>query len=430
MCVVIQGCQTKPSSMQVSQLASGTLASFYPHTVVSEGQLPSLLPQSDRHYSLIKECQRLCTGGVLQDNPIAKLTPKSVRAVFAPKVDAVTNLHHSSWAAPLGTFNAFSSVASFIGSAGQGNYAAANSVLDAWACSLQASGVSGTSSLFPSACDICQNAAWNAIAALLMAFLGHQMRCYFTGKGNLVSSMKDAETCFCSLFCAPLAEQGSRSNTKPLNPSHKSPDTSLVAFVWLRVASSVQWGAWASVGMAAKSPAVLARIRRSGMGAIAPAAGLAVLQAILFRTPSTSAAAVIANPFDWTRLLNKATPLPPVFTEHAPVSPAAVLGAVAAKRQPRTATTVVVQTSDALLAEIRSIVHGMLGLEVLQLSKLCTVPIDFFDASCPPCWPLEQHVSMLYIEGKALQAWSVALHPKGQQVIGLRGLCRSNRTSR
>ena len=86
-----------------------------------------------------------CTGGVLQDDPIAKLTPTSVRAVFAPKVDAASNLQHSSWAAPLTALNAFSSVASFIGSAGQGNYAAANSVLDAWAGSLQASGISGTS---------------------------------------------------------------------------------------------------------------------------------------------------------------------------------------------------------------------------------------------------------------------------------------------
>ena len=89
-------------------------------------------------------CMR--AGGVLQDDPIAKLAPHSVRAVFAPKVDAALNLQRSSWATPQAALNAFSSVASFIGSAGQGNYAAANSVLDAWAGSLQAAGVSGTCS--------------------------------------------------------------------------------------------------------------------------------------------------------------------------------------------------------------------------------------------------------------------------------------------
>lgn len=82
-------------------------------------------------------------GGVLRDAPLNKLTPDSVRAVFAPKVDGASNLLQSSWAAPLAPFNAFSSVASFIGSAGQGNYAAANSVLDAWAADAQAAGISG-----------------------------------------------------------------------------------------------------------------------------------------------------------------------------------------------------------------------------------------------------------------------------------------------
>ena len=80
---------------------------------------------------------------MLQDAPTAKLAPGSVRAVFAPKVDGALNLMRSSWATPLAMLNAFSSVASFIGSAGQGNYAAANSALDAWAASMQAAGVSG-----------------------------------------------------------------------------------------------------------------------------------------------------------------------------------------------------------------------------------------------------------------------------------------------
>ena len=43
----------------------------------------------------------------------------------------------------------------------------------------------------------------------------------------------------------------------------------------------MQWGAWASLGMAAQSTAVLARIERSGMGVIKPAAGLKLLQAML-----------------------------------------------------------------------------------------------------------------------------------------------------
>ncbi len=126
--------------------------------------------------------------------------------------------------------------------------------------------------------------------------------------------------------------------------------------------------------MASKNTAVLARIKRSGMGIIAPAAGLAALHAILFRTSShvlfrpasSSAAAVIANPFDWPQLLRDARPLPAVFAEHAPVAAAAV---VPAKRQ-KAPMTVVVQTSDVVLSHIQSIVHGMLGPEVLCSSSV------------------------------------------------------------
>jgi hypothetical protein len=47
---------------------------------------------------------------------------------------------------------------------------------------------------------------------------------------------------------------------------------------------SVQWGAWAAVGMAAASAAALARIQRSGMGVIQPAAGLQALRRLLSST--------------------------------------------------------------------------------------------------------------------------------------------------
>lgn len=45
--------------------------------------------------------------------------------------------------------------------------------------------------------------------------------------------------------------------------------------------AGIQWGAWAGVGMAARQEAVLARIVRSGMGVIYPAAGLHALEQII-----------------------------------------------------------------------------------------------------------------------------------------------------
>ncbi|WP_433754963.1 type I polyketide synthase [Nocardia sp. CA-135398] len=69
--------------------------------------------------------------GVLADGTVDTLTAEQVDRVLAPKVDAALHLHELT--SGLSAFVLFSSVAAVVGSSGQGNYAAANSVLDALA---------------------------------------------------------------------------------------------------------------------------------------------------------------------------------------------------------------------------------------------------------------------------------------------------------
>ncbi|WP_280481337.1 type I polyketide synthase [Nocardia cyriacigeorgica] len=71
--------------------------------------------------------------GVLDDATADQLTDEQIDRVLAPKVDAALHLHELTREAPLSAFVLFSSVAAVLGSAGQGNYAAANTVLDALA---------------------------------------------------------------------------------------------------------------------------------------------------------------------------------------------------------------------------------------------------------------------------------------------------------
>ncbi|WP_327117581.1 SDR family NAD(P)-dependent oxidoreductase [Nocardia sp. NBC_01730] len=71
--------------------------------------------------------------GVLADGTVETLTPEQVDRALAPKVDAALNLHELTLDRDLSAFVMFSSIAAVLGSAGQGNYAAANSVLDALA---------------------------------------------------------------------------------------------------------------------------------------------------------------------------------------------------------------------------------------------------------------------------------------------------------
>jgi myxalamid-type polyketide synthase MxaE and MxaD len=69
--------------------------------------------------------------GVLDDGPLAKLTPERFAPVLRPKVRGTWNLHRYTVDKAIDFFVCFSSAASLVGSAGQANYAAANAFMDA-----------------------------------------------------------------------------------------------------------------------------------------------------------------------------------------------------------------------------------------------------------------------------------------------------------
>ena len=79
----------------------------------------------------------------------------------------------------------------------------------------------------------------------------------------------------------------------------------------VRLGGSLQWGAWASVGMASQNANALARIKRSGMGIIEPSQGLQALVLSMGAKPS-----LIVNPFRWSDLLRGVMAIPAIFSEH------------------------------------------------------------------------------------------------------------------
>ncbi|MGW2425325.1 type I polyketide synthase [Streptomyces sp. NPDC001709] len=85
------------------------------------------------------------TAGVLDDGVIGALSRERLAKVFAPKVDAVRHLDELTRGLDLDAFAVFSSASGVFGSAGQGNYAAANAFLDGLMADRRAAGLPGLS---------------------------------------------------------------------------------------------------------------------------------------------------------------------------------------------------------------------------------------------------------------------------------------------
>lgn len=80
-------------------------------------------------------------------------------------------------------------------------------------------------------------------------------------------------------------------------------------------ATSMQWGAWGSTGMAVVHR-LLPRIIKSGLGVLAPAQGVAALAGVL-RAASAPPAQLVVSPFEWPKLMAGADRVFPVRTSPA-----------------------------------------------------------------------------------------------------------------
>lgn len=99
--------------------------------VSREPELAAAISEIDRTMPPLKGIFH--AAAVVDDGILLQLDPERFRNVLAPKMDGAWNLHRQTLDRELDFFVLFSSVSSLIGNPGQGNYAAANAFLDAFA---------------------------------------------------------------------------------------------------------------------------------------------------------------------------------------------------------------------------------------------------------------------------------------------------------
>src|SRR5262249_23185671 len=97
--------------------------------VTREDQVASVLARIDSSMPPLRGI--IHVAGVLDDGLLLNLDRERLAAVMAPKFEGAWNLHSLTLNRPLAFFVLFSSIASVLGSPGQGPYAAANAFLDA-----------------------------------------------------------------------------------------------------------------------------------------------------------------------------------------------------------------------------------------------------------------------------------------------------------
>ncbi|GDY51449.1 hypothetical protein SVIO_020720 [Streptomyces violaceusniger] len=110
--------------------------------IADRGQLATLLADIPADHPLTGVVH---TAGTLADGTITTLDRDRIDTVFRPKVDAVTHLHDLTRHHDLALFAVYSSAAGILGNAGQANYAAANTFLDAFVQQRRAAGLAGLS---------------------------------------------------------------------------------------------------------------------------------------------------------------------------------------------------------------------------------------------------------------------------------------------
>ncbi|MFF6975953.1 SDR family NAD(P)-dependent oxidoreductase, partial [Streptomyces tsukubensis] len=127
--------------LRTELIALGTEVAFAACDVADRAALAELVADIPAEYPLRAVVH---AAGALDDGMLGALDPERLAFSLRAKLTAAQNLHEVTAAHDLSAFVVFSSVMGVVGSAGQGNYAAANAAVDALVAARRAAGLPGT----------------------------------------------------------------------------------------------------------------------------------------------------------------------------------------------------------------------------------------------------------------------------------------------
>lgn len=226
----------------------------------------------------------LHAGGILRDAAVQQQTAGAIRAVHAPKSAGLRCLlARAAAAAPLQQCLLFSSIAAVTGPAGSSSYAAANAALDVAAERLQLQG--GLPQLWPVLHAMPPWVCFRILPnACLPASRGIPSCCTWSANPRQVFP--------------PGLPTPPTLDSPPLPPCPSPPSAGLAG-------SSLQWGAWAGIGMVADNAAVHRAMQRSGVGMLQPWQGLTAIQQLVTAGAVGGCPALAVIAFDWQRFMQQ-----------------------------------------------------------------------------------------------------------------------------
>ncbi|HEY1439734.1 MAG TPA: type I polyketide synthase, partial [Mycobacterium sp.] len=139
--IVLNG-RSRPSEelqRRLADLASRAEIIVFPGDIAAEGVAQRLVTAAEDTGLPLRGV--IHSAAVIDDNLVATLSRESLERVWAPKASGALRLHEATSARQLDWWVGFSSVASLLGSPGQGAYACANAWLDALVAWRRASGL-------------------------------------------------------------------------------------------------------------------------------------------------------------------------------------------------------------------------------------------------------------------------------------------------